>query len=140
MIQGKEKLGHSSPRGKMSEKWKIPSYDGSPEMLQAYREEVLQYMMAVEVHKRYLVGPRLVQELTGVARTLVRTKTLKDPQWLSHARGAYELLRFLEDELERPSLLDANKHVTAFFYNMERKGRVNDSMGSKTQREAVGGL
>ena len=105
----------------MSEKWKIPSYDGSPEMLQAYREEVLQYMMAVEVHKRYLVGPRLVQELTGVARTLVRTKTLKDPQWLSHARGAYELLRFLEDELERPSLLDANKHVTAFFYNMERK-------------------
>ena len=45
---------------------------------------------------------------------VVRSKTLQDPQWLSHARGAYELLTFLEDALERPSLIDANNHVTAF--------------------------
>ena len=87
----------------------IPSFDGTPEKLQTYREDVLQYLMAVEMHKRYLVGPRLVQELSGIAKVLVRTKTLKDPQWLSHARGAYELLRFLEENLERPGLQDANK-------------------------------
>ena len=105
----------------MAEKMRTPSFDGTPEKLQGYKEDVLQHLMAVEMHKRYLVGPRLVQELTGTAKVLVRSKTLQDPQWLSHARGAYELLTFLEDALERPSLIDANNHVTAFFYNVERK-------------------
>ena len=117
----------------MAEK-RIPSFDGTPEKLQTYREDVLQYLMAVEMHKRYLVGPRLVQELSGIAKVLVRTKTLKDPQWLSHARGAYELLRFLEDNLERPGLQDANSHVTSFFYNLER--RKGESMTSWVARHS----
>ena len=107
----------------MAEKMRAHSFDETPEKLQGYKEDVLQHLMAVEMHKRYLVGPRLVQELTGTAKVLVRPKTLQDPQWLSHVRGAYEpeLLTFLEDALERPSLIDANNHVTAFFYNVERK-------------------
>ena len=67
----------------------VPSYDGAPEGLAAYKEAVLQYLMATETHKRYLVGPRLVQRLTGVAKALIRTQTLRDPQWLAHPRGAY---------------------------------------------------
>ena len=39
----------------------VPSYDGAPEGLAAYKEAVLQYLMATETHKRYLVGPRLVE-------------------------------------------------------------------------------
>ena len=99
----------------------VPSYDGAPEGLAAYKEAVLQYLMATETHKRYLVGPRLVQRLTGVAKALIRTETLRDPQWLAHPRGAYTLLGFLEETLERPSLIEANKHVMAFFYQLERK-------------------
>ena len=99
----------------------VPSYDGAPEGLAAYKEAILQYLMATETHKRYLVGPRLVQRLTGVAKTLIRTQTLRDPQWLAHPRGAYTLLGFLEETLERPSLIEANKHVMAFFYQLQRK-------------------
>ena len=99
----------------------IPSFDGSPEGLPSYREAVLQYLMATESHKRYLVGPRLVQKLSGIAKVLVRSQTLKDPQWLANPRGAYTLLGFLEDTLERPSLIEANKHVMSFFYQLERK-------------------
>ena len=99
----------------------VPSYDGTPEGLAAYKEAVLQYLMATETHKRYLVGPRLVQRLTGVAKALIRTQTLRDPQWLAHPRSAYTLLGFLEETLERPSLIEANKHVMAFFYQLERK-------------------
>ena len=51
----------------MVEKMKAPSVDGTPEKLQGYKEDALQHLMAVEMRKRYLVGPRLVQELTGTA-------------------------------------------------------------------------
>ena len=71
----------------------VPGYDGTPESLAAYKEAVLQYLMATETHKRYLVGPRLVQRLSGIAKVLIR----------------------------RPSLIEANKHVMGFFYQLERK-------------------
>ena len=101
----------------------VPSYDGTPEGLAAYKEAVLQYLVATETHKHYLVGPRLVQRLSGIAKVLTRNQTLRDPQWLAHPhpRGAYTLLGFLEETLERPSLIEANKHVMAFFYQVERK-------------------
>ena len=54
----------------------IPQYDGSPELLPLYREEALQYWMSFEHHKRYLAGPRLVKELSGVAKVAIRTQTL----------------------------------------------------------------
>ena len=65
----------------------IPQSDGSPELLPLYREEALQYWMSFEHHKRYLAGPRLVKELSGVAKVAIRTQTLKDPQWLALPRG-----------------------------------------------------
>ena len=74
----------------------VPKYDGSPEALPLYREKAIQYVMGIEYHKRYLCGPRLQQELTGVAKVITRTQTMRNPQWLSHPRGVYQLLEFLE--------------------------------------------
>ena len=100
---------------------KVPRYDGTPEQLPAYREKAIQYTMGMEWHKRYLCGPRLLANLTGVAKTITRPETLKNPQWLSHPRGTYTLLEFLESHLSRPSLVDASRHVLKYFYNLGRQ-------------------
>jgi len=70
----------------------VPKYDGTPELLPLYKEEAVQYLMTFEHKKRYLAGPRLLQELEGTAKVAVRNKTLRNPQWLSHPRGVYVLL------------------------------------------------
>ena len=98
----------------------VPSYDGTPETLPSYKEKAIQYAMTIEYHKRYLCGPRLLQSLTGVAKVITRSQTLKNPQWLSHPRGVYQLLEFLEEQLAKPSLVDASRHVLKFFYNLNR--------------------
>lgn len=99
----------------------VPTYAGEPERLPLYKEDAIQYAMGLEYKKRYLAGPRLLQELTGVAKTVTRTKTLRDPQWLSHPRGVFQLLEFLESELGKPSLMDASKQIMKFFYSMSRQ-------------------
>ena len=98
----------------------VPKYDGDPMKLSRYREEALQYYMGVEHKKKYLVGPRLLQELSGVAKTITRTMTIRDPQWLSDPRGVYRLLEYLEQHLQKPSLVEASRHVMKFFYNLQR--------------------
>ena len=80
----------------------VPSYDGTPETLPSYKEKAIQYAMTIEYHKRYLCGPRLLQSLTGVAKVITRSQTLKNPQWLSHPRCVYQLLEFLEEQLAKP--------------------------------------
>ena len=91
----------------------IPSYDGTPEKLTRFREEALQYMFTLEHHKRYLAGPCLAAQLTGTARTVVRRKLAQDPQWLAQTRGAYVLVDFLEQAIERRSLVLAWPHSTS---------------------------
>ena len=98
----------------------IPKFDGTPEKLPAYKERAIQYSMGVEYHKRYLCGPWLLQELTGVAKVITRTVTLRNPQWLSNPRGVYQLLQFLEEHIARPSLIEASKQVVKLFYNLQR--------------------
>ena len=99
----------------------VPIYDGSPETLPLFREEALQYLMTFEHHKRYLAAPRLVKELQGVAKTAVRRMTTKDPEWVAHPRGVYQLLQHLEEVISKPSLVDASKYVMKFFYGMSRR-------------------
>ena len=77
--------------------------------------------MTIEHRKRYLVGPRLAKELTGVAKVAIRTRTTLDPQWLSHPRGTYQLLEFLEDFLAKPTLVESSRHIMKFFYNLRRQ-------------------
>ena len=98
----------------------VPKFDGTPEKLPACKERAIQYSMGMEYHKRYLCGPRLLSELSGVAKVITRTITLRNPQWLSHPRGVYQLLEFLEEHISRPSLIEASKQVMKFFYNLQR--------------------
>ena len=99
----------------------VPSYDGSAETLGLFREEALAYTFTLEHHKRYLAGPRLAKELTGVARTVVRRKLAQDPQWLAHPRGAYVLIEYLEQAIESPTLVQASNHIHKFFYQLRRR-------------------
>lgn len=99
----------------------VPKYDGTPELLPLYKEEAVQYLMTFEHKKRYLAGPRLLQELEGTAKVAVRNKTLRNPQWLSHPRGVYVLLEHLEEVVARPSLVEASRFIMKFFYGLQRK-------------------
>ena len=99
----------------------VPSYDGTAEKLALFREEALAYTFTLEHHKRYLAGPRLAKELTGVARTVVRKKLAQDPQWLAHPRGAYVLIEYLEQAIETPTLVQASNHIHKFFYQLRRR-------------------
>ena len=114
----------------------IPKYDGSPETLAMYKEECVQYLMTFEYRKRYLAGPRLLKELEGTAKLAVRAMTLQNPQWVAHPRGVYTLLEFLEQVVARPSLPEASRFVTKFFYGMSR--RKNETMTSWITRHAEG--
>ena len=75
----------------------VPKFDGAPELLASYKEEAVQYLMTFEYKKRYLARPRLLKELEGRARVAVRTRSLKDPHWLSHPRRVFDLLEHVED-------------------------------------------
>ena len=112
----------------------VPKYDGTPELLPLYKEEAVQYLMTFEHKKRYLAGPRLIKELEGTAKVAVRTKTLRDPQWVSHPRGVYALREHLEASVGRPSLPEASRHVMKFFYNLQR--RKGETMTSWITRHA----
>ena len=99
----------------------VPTFDGTADKLNLYREEALQYLFTLEHHKRYLAGPRLAQALTGIARTVIRKRLAGDPQWLAHPRGAYDVLEHLERCIGQPSLLQASQHIQKFFYQLKRK-------------------
>eukprot|EP00438_Fugacium_kawagutii_P009233 Skav215173 [mRNA] locus=scaffold4227:133697:134038:- [translate_table: standard] len=92
----------------------VPKFSGDPLQLAKYREEALQYAMGTDHRKRYLCGPWLLQELSDVARTITRTRNLKDPQWLLNPRGVFQLLEFLEEHLQKTSLVEASQHVFNF--------------------------
>ena len=112
----------------------VPRFDGSPELLASYREEAVQYLMTFEYKKRYIAGPRLLRELEGTAKLVIRSETLRNPQWVSHPRGVYTLLDYLESAIARPSLPEASRFVTKFFYGTYRKK--NESMTSWVTRHA----
>ena len=99
----------------------VPIYDGNAEQFLQYREEAYKYVLSFERHKRYLAGPRLVRELEGVARTVVRRPLALDPRWVDHPGGVKTLLDYLEANLEKPSLINASRFVHKFFFGLKRK-------------------
>ena len=99
----------------------VPIYDGNAEQFLQYREEAYKYVLSFERHKRYLAGPRLVRELEGVARTVVRRPLAQDPRWVDHPGGVKTLLDYLEANLEKPSLISASRFVHKFFFGLKRK-------------------
>ena len=71
----------------------IPIYDGSSDQYIPYKRAALNFVETLEWKKQPLAGPRLQAVLEGAAKTAVQHKS---PGWISHERGAQELLSFLK--------------------------------------------
>ena len=103
----------------------VPIYDGTAEQYVAYRRAALNYGETLEWKKRYVAGPRLQAALEGSARVAVQHKV---PGWISHDRGAVQLLDFLKSKVQAPTLAEAGKMISKFFYQVKR--RRGESMNS----------
>ena len=96
----------------------IPIFDGSAEQYVAYRRAALNYVETLEWKKRPLAGPRLQAVLEGAAKAAVQHKP---PGWISHDRGAQELLDYLKGQVQPPTLAEAGKTISRFFYQVKRR-------------------
>ena len=91
----------------------------------------LQWEQGIPTHKRYLCGPRLLGELTGIARKYVVGKR---PDWLSYNGGVEHLLGHLRLSLGRPQLPELSEYLTRYFRQSRRhKG---ESMNSYIVRKS----
>ncbi|CAE7713156.1 unnamed protein product [Symbiodinium sp. CCMP2456] len=96
----------------------VPIYDGTPEMFVPYRRAALIYVETVEWKKRSLAGPRLQAALEGAARMVVEHKA---PGWISHVNGASQLLECLKQQVRSPTLAEAGRTMSRFFYGIKRR-------------------
>ena len=96
----------------------VPVYDGSPELFVAYQRAALTYAETIEWKKRSLVGPRLQAALEGSARLAVEHMR---PGWVSHPKGASQLLEYLKRQVQAPTLAEAGRTMSRFFYGMKRR-------------------
>lgn len=96
----------------------VPIYDGTSENYVSYRRAALVYVETLEWRKRALAGPRLQAALEGSARTAVQHKM---PGWVSHQEGAVVLLDFLKTQVQPPTLAEAGKMISRFFYSVKRR-------------------
>ena len=96
----------------------VPIFDGTSEAYVPYRRAALNYVETLEWKKRSLAGPRLQAALEGTARVAVQHKT---PGWISHPEGAVTLLNFLKTRVQAPTLAEAGKMISRFFYTIKRR-------------------
>ena len=96
----------------------VPIYDGAPELFVAYQRAALIYSETIEWKKRSLVGPRLQAALEGSARLAVEHMT---PGWISHDLGASQLLEYLKRQVRAPTLAEAGRTMSRFFYGIKRR-------------------
>ena len=96
----------------------VPIFDGSSDLYIPYKRAALNYVETLEWKKRPLAGPRLQSVLEGVAKTAVQHKS---PGWISHEWGAHELLAFLRTRVQAPTLAEAGKTISKFFYQVKRR-------------------
>ena len=96
----------------------IPIYDGSPETFTAYKRAALVYSETVDWKKKMLVGPRLQAALEGSARMAVEHMP---PGWVTNERGAVRLLNFLQGQVRAPTLAEAGRFISKFFYGVKRR-------------------
>ena len=96
----------------------VPIYDGTAESYVPYRRAALNYVETLEWKKRSLAGPRLQAALEGTARIAVQDQV---PGWISHDSGALQLLNYLKSRVRPPTLAEAGKMITRFFYSIKRR-------------------
>lgn len=99
-------------------KYGVPQWNGEAGCFQEYEDQALQWEQSVEYSKRYLCGPRLVQELGGPARRYVMGKR---PDWLSFPGGVQHLMDFLRRSLGRPLLPELSEYLNVYFKQSKRK-------------------
>ena len=96
----------------------VPIFDGSAEMFVPFKRAALTYVETLEWKKRTLAGPRLQMALEGSAKVAVQHQP---PGWISHEKGAEALLTFLKSHMTAPSLAEAGKSISRFFYSVKRR-------------------
>ena len=96
----------------------VPIFDGSPESFVGYQRAALVYAETVEWKKRSLVGPRLQAALEGSAKLAVEHMA---PGWVSHEQGASQLLQYLKKQVRAPTLAEAGRTMSRFFYGVKRR-------------------
>lgn len=96
----------------------VPQWSGEAASFQEYEEQALQWEQAVPYGKRYLCGPKLVQEMTGTARKFV---TGKKPDWLSFDGGVNYLMQHLRKSLGRPQIPELSEYLNRYFKQSKRR-------------------
>ena len=96
----------------------VPIFDGAPELFVAYKRAALVYAETIEWKKRTLVGPRLQAALEGSAKIAVEHMP---PGWVSHEKGAWQLLDYLRLQVRAPTLAEAGRTMARFFYGVKRR-------------------
>ena len=82
------------------------------------------YEQSVEYHKRYMVAPRVISELSGTARKVI---TGKPADWVSYNGGIRELLNTLRASLGKPQVSEVADFLNKYFRGSRRK--TGEAMG-----------
>ena len=109
----------------------VPVWDGSAATFQEYSELAEHWEQTIPYNKRYLCGPKLLNELSGTAKKLVMAK---QPGWVSHNGGVQVLLNFLRQKLGLPQLAEVSDFMARYFKQSRRKR--NESMNEYVTRKA----
>ena len=109
----------------------VPCWDGDASTFQEYAEVAALWEQSIPYHKRYLAGPKLINELTGTARRFVMAK---DPTWVSYEGGVQVLLDYLRQNLGLPQMSELSDFMAKYFRFSKR--RRNESMNDYITRKA----
>ena len=109
----------------------VPIWDGDAATYQEYAEMAALWEQSIPYHKRYLAGPKLVNELTGTARRFVLAK---EPTWVSFDGGVQVLLDHLRMNLGLPQMSELSDFMAKYFRYSKRKR--HESMNDYITRKA----
>ena len=96
----------------------VPQWSGEAASFQEYEEQALQWEQSIAYGKRYLCGPKLIQEMSGTARKFV---TGKRPDWLSFSGGVTYLMQHLRKSLGRPQIPELSEYLNRYFKQSKRR-------------------
>ena len=96
----------------------VPQWSGDAASYQEYEEQALQWEQSIAYGKRYLCGPKLIQEMSGTARKLV---TGKRPDWLSFNGGVAHLMKHLRRSLGGPQIPELSEYLNKHFKQSRRR-------------------
>ena len=102
----------------------VPQWSGDAASYQEYEEQALQWEQSIAHGKRYLCGPRMIQEMSGTARKLV---TGERPDWLSFNGGV------VRRSLGRPQIPELSEYLNKYFKQSRRRKSMNQYIVRKTE-------